>query len=945
MSSQVEPSPGHDFLAVVFVFDTSFTLQSTWAHVLHHYIANILKRLGDPVKNNLRIGIVTYSLPEMCPYTPVVCKRFFGEVKPIAMLLKEKTAELGIGSSSDGGKRGMAALDGIAAAVEMVDLLNSCVNHARPIVSNIVHITAAYPDDSVHPQWNDSDALDNLTWESLPSELSSRNIYLSTIVLNPEIPVYSTLHSSGTHTTPWFQVVPHHKLYLSGYFSSPALTAPKRPAELMTLDQTPESKRPRLSETPSNSTSNIQNSPPKNPQPPRPLVAAGPGPGPGPVAAPSQQPQRPVFNLQMAHAIAQRIPVVEQQMKNLDAQRNEAIAAGDNQKAESLHADIMKARGQLQSMKSFVQMQVMTFKQMQAAGAAPQAQQPPAQQPPAQGQTNVPPPTEAPQPPTQPQPAQVPPGELQPSSLPPNVKPGPSPSLMNRNSSASGPTQPPQQPPILAPTNANSHPGVVSKPEPDVPNPINPASATPVGGARLDIATQMQKLVEQSEKSGRPQPPIGAPPNAVPGQGPSMMQNAGSQQAMGQNPRKQSPSNPMMPNLGVPFNNPDHQNQNQNQNQVPVWQGIFIWPPDNINGMREIKLRAAVVAMNGTNESRAETWPQVINLKAGPHPISINEIQAWITSRPKEGMFLGRIRPHTEPQSSEAGSALYQILGTKKFYVLAQWTTPTGQQRYTALITAAGPLGLIGVFFPMNGFAELPKSSLAGSPVGQPPPPQPGPVMQLGGPGPGLGSGPGQAPMAPGLSPEVIAKIRNIPDTNQRVIAAHNIVVRFQQMLASQGRNMGGPEMQKLMTAMNVTPQQFSMFARAMQSRMMQQGGMRPPMGQPGPGPGQQQQPGMPDFGGGGGMSGPPQAMMGGGGVGGMFNPMVNGGGAGMPSRGIPNMNMGQGMMNPGFQAAMGAGMNGAMGGFAGNAGMQGNISMEMMQSFAQRNGMGQGPS
>ncbi|EEB92818.1 hypothetical protein MPER_08617 [Moniliophthora perniciosa FA553] len=138
----------------------------------------------------------------------------------------------------------------------------------------------------------------------------------------------------------------------------------------------------------------------------------------------------------MAQVITQRIMAGEQQLKNLDAQRNEAMTAGDIQKADSLNGDIIKMRGQLQSMRSFVQMQVMAFKQMQAAGTAPQTQQPPAQQPPAQGQANAPPPTEAPQPPpTQPQPAQAPLAELQPSSLPPNIKHGPSPSLMSRNPS------------------------------------------------------------------------------------------------------------------------------------------------------------------------------------------------------------------------------------------------------------------------------------------------------------------------------------------------------------------------------------------------------------------------------------------------------------------------------------------------------------------------------
>lgn len=84
----------------------------------------------------------------------------------------EEIQQLGLGSTSSGGTTGMAALEGIVAAIELFDTLASSFKFTRKMPSHILHITASFPDNAKHPQANSSPALDETTWETLPDELS-----------------------------------------------------------------------------------------------------------------------------------------------------------------------------------------------------------------------------------------------------------------------------------------------------------------------------------------------------------------------------------------------------------------------------------------------------------------------------------------------------------------------------------------------------------------------------------------------------------------------------------------------------------------------------------------------------------------------------------------------------------------------------------------------------
>ena len=49
----------------------------------------------------------------------------------------------------------------------------------------IIHIAAAEPDDARRPRHNDSVAYDELTWDSLPTEIRKHNIILCMNLLKP----------------------------------------------------------------------------------------------------------------------------------------------------------------------------------------------------------------------------------------------------------------------------------------------------------------------------------------------------------------------------------------------------------------------------------------------------------------------------------------------------------------------------------------------------------------------------------------------------------------------------------------------------------------------------------------------------------------------------------------------------------------------------------------
>lgn len=64
---------------------------------------------------------MTYGTADTRP-TPLLAKRFFVPVQSMTKELREEPKKLGIGQTTSGGSRGMAALEGLVAALE-VDLV------------------------------------------------------------------------------------------------------------------------------------------------------------------------------------------------------------------------------------------------------------------------------------------------------------------------------------------------------------------------------------------------------------------------------------------------------------------------------------------------------------------------------------------------------------------------------------------------------------------------------------------------------------------------------------------------------------------------------------------------------------------------------------------------------------------------------------------------------
>jgi len=112
-------------------------------------------------------------------------------------MVSEDPTGLGIGVTDSGAGRGMAALDGLIAALEVfgVQLFHHVVGSHRLFklfdillqspapftpregsgnrnyLSHIIHIASSTPDDSKYPSWNDTSSMDDLDWDSLPTEI------------------------------------------------------------------------------------------------------------------------------------------------------------------------------------------------------------------------------------------------------------------------------------------------------------------------------------------------------------------------------------------------------------------------------------------------------------------------------------------------------------------------------------------------------------------------------------------------------------------------------------------------------------------------------------------------------------------------------------------------------------------------------------------------------
>lgn len=158
-----------DLLAVAFIVESSTTIADEWSRIFQNYIGPMVQRLSQtypthkvyilfPTFGNLFISSPKFCIAFVCYGTadsipsPLLCKKYFSDPKQVIQQMKENTGRLGIGRTNSGGSRGMAALEGFVAALEVIANLifdqfqpnsnglavrNNCLDPRRPAVKYI----------------------------------------------------------------------------------------------------------------------------------------------------------------------------------------------------------------------------------------------------------------------------------------------------------------------------------------------------------------------------------------------------------------------------------------------------------------------------------------------------------------------------------------------------------------------------------------------------------------------------------------------------------------------------------------------------------------------------------------------------------------------------------------------------------------------------------------
>ncbi|KAF7978845.1 hypothetical protein HWV62_44653 [Athelia sp. TMB] len=453
-----------ELVAVACVVESSLFLASEWSAVLMEYISPLLKRLGEAHAAQsllFRLAFISYGPANTYP-SPIIAKRFFSALQVITKELRDESQKLGIGQTSSGGSGGMAALEGLVAAIEMFDILSDSVKvkplqsqslnqapYVAPrLVSHIIHVAASPPDDALKPLWNDSPELDDASWASLPSELKKRNINLSIINVRPNPPLVE-LHSAASIkgiSPPWFKIRPQHSVLLTGF---PTEVKSKRPLESLV---SPDTKRPKI-------------------QPPAPTINPIPNPNsnisPSPALVPQHnapQPPQPSTGTAQANpstmnritpnpAVLTKYRELEAHIHKLKRDHTAALTQGHAEVAAQLKTELDRSVITLERFKLAIQQNVRQI-------ARPQ---------------NLPPPSSANQPPaattsmTSPQPPQM----------------------------ATSATAMPAAVPPAFPSAQNTQGRTGGQPFPQMGNNLNATSAAPVTSQMTpEMASQMQKLVE-----------------------------------------------------------------------------------------------------------------------------------------------------------------------------------------------------------------------------------------------------------------------------------------------------------------------------------------------------------------------------------------------------------------------------------------------------------------
>ncbi|KAI0316406.1 hypothetical protein OF83DRAFT_1284144 [Amylostereum chailletii] len=687
-------------LAIAILADGSLSLANEWNRVLSEYITPVLTRLANELYNGyqVRLAIITYGTADTRP-SPVLCTRFFVNPVAISKEMRETPFALGVGVASQG-ERGMAALEGYAATIEMFDTLKNDTDFRplRPLSMNqeketqknyachILHVATSKPDPTRHPVHNNSPALDDLTWDSLPAELKKRNINSSMFLLR-SLPRFTEIYTSiyPNKSQAWFNVQPQHTVLLAG-FPPRGKVPPKRPGE--NIDRSPSqslkrqrvnpigspaspskpgphsspamlsaSSHPLMSSPIPASKAPITSAPPSNRAPssvaavPTTPVLSSASASAVPVPPPPEPPVAPAptasatatADVPMPDAPAPSAPHAPGDTTLPAFPTFLAPLAGHPRFAETLRAPSIVP---LVERMRFMEGEFLTMKaelhQAQAQGRSDVVAE-------IQGRIKTK-------------------GEilvktrnifvsiLKTGKLPTGAPAGSTPQTTGNAKPLSG-TKPPSAGALeRAPSAATT-----------VPSMSNANSAMAGSGSQLHgpvpaaIATQMQKLVE---RNGRPNP-------------------------------QSAPEQPQM-----------------------QWIGMLAWSGTDSTTQDRKEVRAQVVAAHTYGDGRMSTWPQVLALRPAPqHAVGYGDLMEWIK---KTNPAVCKVGPAPQPVPANNKTnqnhfhQLLNLLRQRNSYAFASWEVP-GKGVCPTMLLMPLPIGgdtdMLAAVFPTTGIPEFPTPS------------------------------------------------------------------------------------------------------------------------------------------------------------------------------------------------------------------------------------------
>ncbi|PFH53205.1 hypothetical protein AMATHDRAFT_45813 [Amanita thiersii Skay4041] len=654
-------------LAIVFIVESSLPVYHQWGIILKEYVASMFSRLTEAHAGfKIKIGFITYG-PGDLPQSPLFCKRFFVDLPVALKEMREHPGKLGVGQANAGGEKGMAALEALIAALEVLlydslgDYYQAYENSGKRMSSNyVIHIAATSPDSSQHPLWNDHPLLDETTWDTIPQEFQKRNINYNAILLCDRLHQFISFHTAMQATRldikPWFPWSPKsfwccHSLAPIIYFGSILIyqaTLSKRPGDNVIAERTPDSKRPRLNQPKVESPPKRDSSPVQPPSSNQNLT----------VSRPPVQAGTPQYNFMM-HVIA-KIRAMEDQVRNLEVRIRDARLSGNIALADELSTERSNQREILNNFHRRFREHA-TSSSIGGSGSLSNKNGSPPTQPPVVHEVQDP-------------------GTTPLSSI--QEKQNRNGSSIDYDYSQTNPHPIAQQAPgnvnpiSLPPQTLNTNAGHVSL----MPNPgsVSRSQSSP-------ITMQMQKLIEQDQRN-------------------RLMQSGEGQ--LPQLPITQSgqPQQPAIfqgrPNAsGTKFNLP------------AVWHGQLIWSGMGPLGKKQCRSSVSAHSQHVT-ECRADTWPSSLTLvPTSEHLVSMQELKEWISRfKPLVCQFQPKEETSVEPSNEQYYKSLIQVLVTKRVYAVAAWTLPSGIQKNNVLVFPLNEQVLLGAFFPITGIPEMPQT-------------------------------------------------------------------------------------------------------------------------------------------------------------------------------------------------------------------------------------------